>query len=107
MREFECKISYSLVSLGEEVRLDRPDKIADYLRSAFDENPMQEAFYCVSSTARTTLWAGTSSRSARWTRPWLSRAKSCVAPSSPAHPRWSSRTIIRAGTRHPARPTFA
>mgnify|MGYP001569084968 CR=1 FL=1 len=47
MRVFECKISYSLVSLGEEVRLDRPDKIADYLRSAFDENPMQEAFYCV------------------------------------------------------------
>ncbi len=47
MRVFECKISYSLVSLGEEVRLDRPDKIADYLRSAFEENPMQEAFYCV------------------------------------------------------------
>lgn len=47
MRVFECKISYSLVSLGEEVRLDRPDKIAAYLRSAFDENPMQEAFYCV------------------------------------------------------------
>ena len=47
MRVFECKISYSLVSLGDEVRLDRPEKIADYLRSAFDENPMQEAFYCV------------------------------------------------------------
>lgn len=47
MRVFECKISYSLVSLGEEIRLDRPDKIAEYLRSAFDESPMQEAFYCV------------------------------------------------------------
>jgi DNA repair protein RadC len=47
MRVFECKISYSLVSLGEEISLDRPDKIAAYLRSAFDENPMQEAFYCV------------------------------------------------------------
>jgi hypothetical protein len=47
MRVFECKISYSLVSLGEEVRLDCPDKITDYLRSAFDENQMQEAFYCV------------------------------------------------------------
>ena len=43
MRVFECKISYSLVSLGEEVRLDRPDKIADYLRSAFDENPLHYA----------------------------------------------------------------
>ena len=47
MRVFEAKIVYSLVSLGEEVQLTRPEKIADYLRSAFDENPMQEAFYCV------------------------------------------------------------
>lgn len=47
MRVFEAKIVYSLVSLGEEVQLNRPEKVADYLRSAFDENPMQEAFYCV------------------------------------------------------------
>ena len=47
MRVFECKLTYSLVSLGEEVQLNRPEKVADYLRSAFDEHPMQEAFYCV------------------------------------------------------------
>jgi DNA repair protein RadC len=47
MRVYEAKIVYSLVSLGEEVRLDRPERVADYLRSAFDEHPMQEAFYCV------------------------------------------------------------
>jgi DNA repair proteins len=47
MRVFECKLSYSLVSLGEEVQLNRPEKVADYLRSAFEENPLQEAFYCV------------------------------------------------------------
>ncbi len=47
MRVFEAKLVYSLVSLGEEVRLDKADKVADYLRSAFDEHPMQEAFYCV------------------------------------------------------------
>ena len=47
MRVFECKLSYSLISLGEEVQLNRPEKVADYLRSAFDENPMQEAFYCI------------------------------------------------------------
>ena len=47
MRVYEAKMVYSLVSLGEEVRLDKPAKVADYLRSAFDENPMQEAFYCV------------------------------------------------------------
>ncbi len=46
MRVFEAKIVYSLISLGEEIRLDRPDNVAAYLRSA-DENPMQEAFYCV------------------------------------------------------------
>lgn len=47
MRVYEAKIVYSLVSLGEEVRLDRPEKVADYLRSAFDENPMLEASYSV------------------------------------------------------------
>ena len=47
MRVFEAKLVYSLVSLGEEVQLNQPCKVADYLRSAFDENPMQEAFYCV------------------------------------------------------------
>jgi DNA repair protein RadC len=47
MRVFEAKMVYSLVSLGEEVQLDTPSKVADYLRSAFDENPMQEAFYCI------------------------------------------------------------
>ncbi|MGC4073964.1 MAG: JAB domain-containing protein [Nibricoccus sp.] len=47
MRVFEAKMVYSLVSLGEEVALDCPSKIADYLRPAFDENPLQEAFYCI------------------------------------------------------------
>jgi DNA repair protein RadC len=47
MRVYEAKIVYSLVSLGEEVRLDTPSKVADYLNSAFEENPTQEAFYCV------------------------------------------------------------
>ena len=47
MRVYEAKLVYSLISLGEEIRLDRPEKIVAYLRSAFEENPMQEAFYCV------------------------------------------------------------
>lgn len=47
MRVYEAKIVYSLVSEGEKSALDRPEKIAEYLRSAFEENPMQEAFYCV------------------------------------------------------------
>ena len=47
MRVYDAKIVYSLVSLGDEIRLNTPLAIADYLRSAFEENPMQEAFYCV------------------------------------------------------------
>ena len=47
MRVYEAKIVYSLISLGDDVRLDSPSKVADYLRSAFDENPLQEAFYCI------------------------------------------------------------
>lgn len=47
MRVYEAKMVYSLVSLGEEVLLDNPSKVADYLRSAFEENAMQEAFYCI------------------------------------------------------------
>jgi len=47
MRVYEAKMVYSLISLGEEVHLDRPAKIAEYLRSAFEDNPMQEAFYCI------------------------------------------------------------
>ena len=47
MRVYEAKISYALVALGEEVKLDRPEKVVDYLRSAYDENPLQEAFYVV------------------------------------------------------------
>lgn len=47
MRVYKAKKVYSIVSPGEEVQLDRASKVADYLRSAFEENPMQEAFYCV------------------------------------------------------------
>ena len=47
MRVYEAKLVYSLVSLGDNICLNTPAAIADYLRSAFEENPMQEAFYCV------------------------------------------------------------
>lgn len=47
MRVYEAKLVYSLVSLGEEVTLDRPEKVAAYLESAYAENPLQEAFYVV------------------------------------------------------------
>jgi len=47
MRVYEAKIVYSLVSLGEDIKLNEPAKVAEYLRSAFEEYPVQEAFYCI------------------------------------------------------------
>ena len=47
MRVYEAKLVYSLVSLGDTICLNTPAAIADYLRSAFEENPMQEALYCI------------------------------------------------------------
>ena len=47
MRVYEAKLVYSLVSLGDNICLNTPAATADYLRSAFEENPMQEAFYCI------------------------------------------------------------
>jgi DNA repair protein RadC len=47
MRVYEAKLIYNLIALGEETKLDRPEKAVDYLRSAFEENPVQEAFYVV------------------------------------------------------------
>lgn len=47
MRVYEAKISYSLVALGDEIKLDRPEKVVDYLRSAYEENPLQESFYVI------------------------------------------------------------
>jgi DNA repair protein RadC len=47
MRVYEARIVYNLVSQGEVVALDNAEKVADYLRSAFDANPAQEAFYAV------------------------------------------------------------
>ncbi len=47
MRVYEAKIVYSLVSLGDNTKLEKPAQIVNYLESAFEENPMQEAFYAV------------------------------------------------------------
>lgn len=47
MRVYEAKLVYTLVSLGEEVLISNAEKAAEYLRSAFEENPVQEAFYAV------------------------------------------------------------
>ena len=47
MRIFEAKLTYTLVSLGDDVRLDRPMQVVDYLRDLFDESPLQELFVVI------------------------------------------------------------
>ena len=47
MRVYEAKLVYSLISLGDDIQLNQPAKVMEYLASAFAENPLQEAFYCV------------------------------------------------------------
>ncbi|OAM88765.1 JAB domain-containing protein [Termitidicoccus mucosus] len=47
MRIFEAKLTYSLVSPGEAIALNTPALVVAYLNSAFEQSPLQEAFYCV------------------------------------------------------------
>lgn len=58
IRIFEAKIVYHLVAEGEPVQLNNPAAIAQYLQSAFDEHPMQEAFYAVYVDRRNRPLAG-------------------------------------------------
>lgn len=47
MRVFDAKIVYNLVSPGETQKLDKPELVSEYLKSAYDQNPLQEMFYAV------------------------------------------------------------
>jgi DNA repair protein RadC len=47
MRIYEAKLTYSLVSLGEDIRLDSPEKVVSYLQDAFDANPVVETFMVI------------------------------------------------------------
>jgi DNA repair protein RadC len=46
MRVYEAELVYHLVSLGDDVALDTPEKAVEYLQSLYSKNPVQEAF-CV------------------------------------------------------------
>ena len=47
MRIYEAKLTYNLISLGEEIQLNSPEKVQQYVQSAFDENPVVEQFIVV------------------------------------------------------------
>ena len=47
MRIYEAKISYQLVQEGKVEALSNAERVVEYMRGAFDENPLQEAFYVI------------------------------------------------------------
>src|ERR1017187_11023841 len=47
MRVYEAKISYNLVSLGDDVQLINPARVAEYVAATFEENPVVESFVVV------------------------------------------------------------
>ena len=47
MRVYEARIQYNLVSLGEDVVLDTPAKVTEYLKDLYEANPVQEQFVVI------------------------------------------------------------
>ena len=47
MRVWEAKLSYNLLSLGEEPTLNEAEGVASYLKDAFDEDPTVEWFIAI------------------------------------------------------------
>jgi DNA repair protein RadC len=47
MRVYEASLAYNLVQLGDDVTVDSPTKVVEYLKSAFAANPMQESFWVI------------------------------------------------------------
>ena len=47
MRVYEARLVYNLVSLGEDIQLNTPGKIVEYVKATFDANPVIESFVVV------------------------------------------------------------
>ena len=47
MRVYEASLSFNLVQLGNDNKVDTPAKVVEYLASAFAANPTQEAFWVI------------------------------------------------------------
>jgi len=47
MRVYEARIQYNLVSLGEDVVLDTPAKVTEYVKDLYEANPVQEQFVVI------------------------------------------------------------
>lgn len=47
MRVYEASISFNLVQLGNDIKVDTPAKVVEYLAGAFATNPTQESFWVI------------------------------------------------------------
>ncbi len=47
MRIYEASIYYNLIQNGEVITLNKPEFVADYLKSGFDQHPTQESFWVI------------------------------------------------------------
>lgn len=47
MRVYEAQLVYNLISLGEDVILDRPEKVPAYVEGAYATNPTVEQFIVI------------------------------------------------------------
>jgi DNA repair protein RadC len=47
MRIYEASISYNLIKLGDTIALNKPELVAQYLKTAFDQYPTQESFWVI------------------------------------------------------------
>jgi DNA repair protein RadC len=47
MKIYEASVKYQLVHEGPREVLNAPAKVAEYMQGAFDEAPVQEAFYVI------------------------------------------------------------
>lgn len=52
MRIYETTLQFSLVQLGETVRLDSAAQLVDYVRSGIERNPVQESFWLIALDKR-------------------------------------------------------
>ena len=47
MRVYEAKLVYNLISLGEEIQLNTPAKVVEYVAGTFTDNPVVESFVVI------------------------------------------------------------
>jgi DNA repair protein RadC len=47
MRVFEASVQYNLIHLGDDITVNTPERVVEYLKSAYATYPMQESFWVI------------------------------------------------------------